>query len=89
MHLNGWLHITEAYSHSIYLWESIQRNNVFLNNIRNQAEACFYISDHSDCELVVVENEEQLKKYLSIWDRLPKLKAIVVYNDANALKIVP
>lgn len=24
----------------------------------NQAEACFYISDHSDCELVVVENEE-------------------------------
>ena len=31
---------------------------LFYFNIRNQAEACFYISDHSDCELVVVENEE-------------------------------
>lgn len=26
----------------------------------NQPEACHYISEHSDCEAVVLENKEQL-----------------------------
>jgi hypothetical protein len=30
-----------------------------------------------------VENRIHLKKYFDIWDSLPQLKAIVVYNDPN------
>lgn len=48
----------------------------------NNPEACFYVSDHSECELVVADTKEQLNKYLAIWDRLPKLKAVVLYNDS-------
>ncbi|CAD8081672.1 unnamed protein product [Paramecium primaurelia] len=47
----------------------------------NNPEACFYVSEHSECELVVVDTREQLNKYLQIWDKLPKLKGIVMYND--------
>lgn len=49
----------------------------------NGPEACQYVSEHSNCELVVLENMQQLSKYLKIWDSLPKLKAIVVYRDTN------
>lgn len=34
----------------------------------NGPEACHYLCEHSDCEVAVVENREQLKKYLKIWD---------------------
>lgn len=47
----------------------------------NNPEACFYVSDHSECELIIADTRVQLEKYLTIWDRLPKLKAVVLYND--------
>eukprot|EP00808_Paulinella_micropora_P002732 g81620.t1 len=45
----------------------------------NGPDACKYISEHSDAQVVVVENEKQLEKYVKIRDEL-KLKAIVVYD---------
>ena len=47
----------------------------------NGPDACFYQADHSEAEVIVVENQEHLEKYLKIIDRLPKVKKIVVYND--------
>ena len=47
----------------------------------NTPEGCKYISMHSDAELVVVEDVVQLNKYLKIWDELPKLYYILIYNE--------
>ena len=47
----------------------------------NNAEACKYVSTHSDAELVVVEDKIQLNKYLQVWADLPKLKYVVIYNE--------
>lgn len=46
----------------------------------NQADACKYIVEHSQGVVVIVENEKQLEKFLSIRDELPSLKAIVQYT---------
>lgn len=46
----------------------------------NNAEACFYISDHSEAEVVVLEDVKQLQKYASIAKKLTKLKAIVMWQ---------
>jgi long-chain-fatty-acid--CoA ligase ACSBG len=47
----------------------------------NGPEACHYVASHSEAEVVVVENQEHLKKFLQIWQDLPLLKYVVVYND--------
>ncbi|CAG9317762.1 unnamed protein product [Blepharisma stoltei] len=52
----------------------------------NGPEACFYIANHSEAELLIVQNEIQLKKYLAIWDKLPRLKAIIVYLPGAELE---
>lgn len=52
----------------------------------NTEEQVFYIADQSDSVLAFVEDQEQLDKMLGIWDRLPNLKTIVVfdrYHPAN------
>jgi len=46
----------------------------------NGAEACHYVADHSKAAIAVVENEEHLAKFLEIRDRLPHLKAIVMWS---------
>uniref|UniRef100_A0A7S3M9T8 AMP-dependent synthetase/ligase domain-containing protein n=1 Tax=Spumella elongata TaxID=89044 RepID=A0A7S3M9T8_9STRA len=49
----------------------------------NNAEACHYITEHSKAEVLVLEGNFQLKKYAGISkDKLPHLKAIVVYGEA-------
>jgi long-subunit acyl-CoA synthetase (AMP-forming) len=40
----------------------------------NNVEACKYITEHSEAEVVVVENKKQLEKFLQISHELPKLK---------------
>ncbi|EGR28339.1 hypothetical protein IMG5_177990 [Ichthyophthirius multifiliis] len=52
----------------------------------NQAEACQYVAENSDCEVAVVENEQNLQKYLKVIDRLPQLKHIIVYSGDNFTK---
>ena len=44
----------------------------------NTPDQCQYIADHSDSAIVVVEDKAQLDKFLSVRDRLPKVKAFVV-----------
>jgi long-subunit acyl-CoA synthetase (AMP-forming) len=51
-------------------------------------QQCQYIAAHSDSSIVVVENDEHLKKFLKIRDQLPRLKAIVQMQgkgDASAV----
>ncbi|RMD94574.1 MAG: long-chain fatty acid--CoA ligase, partial [Calditrichaeota bacterium] len=44
------------------------------------AEECAYIVNHSDGVLVFVENQDQLKKILSVRSNMPNLKHIVLYD---------
>uniref|UniRef100_A0A8C5SA24 Long-chain-fatty-acid--CoA ligase ACSBG1 n=1 Tax=Laticauda laticaudata TaxID=8630 RepID=A0A8C5SA24_LATLA len=44
-------------------------------------EACHYIAHDCRANIVVVENQKQLDKIMQIWDRLPYLKAVVMYKD--------
>lgn len=46
----------------------------------NNTEACKYITEHSEAEVVVVENRKQLEKYLKISHELPHLKALVLWE---------
>lgn len=48
----------------------------------NNAEACHYVSDHSEAEVVVCEDVKQLNKYLTIVPQLPKLKALVLWSGS-------
>lgn len=46
----------------------------------NSAEACKFVALNAECSVIVVENDFQLQKILSIRSQLPKLKAIVQYK---------
>ncbi len=46
----------------------------------NTEEQVFYIADQSDSVLSFVEDQKQLDKMLTIWDRLPNIKKIVVFD---------
>jgi long-subunit acyl-CoA synthetase (AMP-forming) len=43
-------------------------------------EQCQYIAEHSDSNIAIVENAEQLAKFLQIREQLPQLKAIVLMH---------
>ncbi|NWH70827.1 ACBG2 ligase, partial [Piaya cayana] len=47
----------------------------------NSPEACHYVADNCNANVVVVENDKQLQKILEIQHRLPHLKAIVQYGE--------
>jgi len=48
----------------------------------NSAEQCKYVAAHSEAQVAVVENREQLEKFKSIRKDLPDMKAIVMmYGD--------
>lgn len=46
-------------------------------------EQCRYIAAHSEANIAVVENAEQLAKFKQIRDQLPDLKAIVLMNGTD------
>ncbi|XP_010124917.1 PREDICTED: long-chain-fatty-acid--CoA ligase ACSBG1, partial [Chlamydotis macqueenii] len=48
----------------------------------NSPEACHYIAYDSKTNIMVVENRKQLDKIMQIWNRLPHLKAVVLYKDS-------
>lgn len=53
----------------------------------NMAEACHYISDHSKAEVIVLEDNKQLKKYAEMGSTLPNVKAIVVWGEPVDAKL--
>ncbi|XP_077988880.1 long-chain-fatty-acid--CoA ligase ACSBG2-like isoform X2 [Glandiceps talaboti] len=46
----------------------------------NSPEACHYVAENCEANVIVVENTAQLNKILKIWDKLPHLKAVVQYS---------
>jgi len=46
----------------------------------NSADATRYVAEHSRCNIMVVEDEEQLNKIQQMEDRLPELQSIVQYT---------
>lgn len=50
----------------------------------NSPEQCHYIAEHSEANIAVVENAEQLAKFKEIRADLPELKAIVLMNGADS-----
>ncbi len=49
----------------------------------NSPEQCHYIAHHSEANIAIVENAEQLAKFKAIRDDLPDLKAIVLMNGSD------
>jgi len=47
----------------------------------NGPDACQYVAEHSEAQVVVVDTMANAKKFLSVRDRLPEVKQIVVYRD--------
>ncbi|XP_066492662.1 long-chain-fatty-acid--CoA ligase ACSBG1 [Tiliqua scincoides] len=45
-------------------------------------EACHYIAHDCRANIIVVDNHKQLDKITQIWNRLPHLKAVVMYKDS-------
>ncbi|XP_072537451.1 long-chain-fatty-acid--CoA ligase ACSBG2 isoform X2 [Salminus brasiliensis] len=48
----------------------------------NSPEACQYVAENCQANILVVENHKQLQKILQIQDKLPHLKAIIQYKDS-------
>ncbi|MBC8322963.1 MAG: long-chain fatty acid--CoA ligase [Candidatus Marinimicrobia bacterium] len=46
----------------------------------NTEEQVHYIADHSESKFIFVEDQEQLDKILSIWNKLPDIKQVVVFE---------
>jgi len=51
--------------------------------VTSTPEACQYITAHCDAKVGVVSDQLQLNKYLSVLDQLPKLEALVVWNESD------
>jgi len=52
----------------------------------NGPDACHYILEHCDAAIAVVDDESQLAKLLEVRHRLPRLKAIVVWQWRDGSK---
>ncbi|MCH7764001.1 MAG: long-chain fatty acid--CoA ligase [Candidatus Marinimicrobia bacterium] len=46
----------------------------------NTEDQVHYIAEHSGSKLVFAEDQEQLDKLLEIWDKLPEIKQIIVFD---------
>ena len=54
----------------------------------NTPEQVQYIVGHSEAKFIFLENQEQLDKMLKIWNRLPNVKKIIVF-DSYVPKDIP
>lgn len=53
----------------------------------NGPKAAHYVANHCKARVAVVEDEEQLNKFLEVWDDLPNLKAIVMWTGTPKKEI--
>ena len=51
----------------------------------NSIDATRYVAEHSRCNIMVVEDEEQYNKIDAIWERLPELQAVVQYTGGEPI----
>ena len=51
--------------------------------ITNAADACLYQTVHSEAEVVCVETAEHLKRFMVNLDKMPKVKAFVVWGEKS------
>uniref|UniRef100_T1J7B4 long-chain-fatty-acid--CoA ligase n=1 Tax=Strigamia maritima TaxID=126957 RepID=T1J7B4_STRMM len=51
--------------------------------ITNSPAACFHVLENSSANIVIVDNDSQLDKILSVRDKLPHLKAIIQYDGSS------
>jgi long-chain-fatty-acid--CoA ligase ACSBG len=66
---------------AIAFYGAIFNNNVITGvYITNGATACQYQAQNSEAQVIIVDNLEQLKLYMSIIDKLPEVKAIVAWG---------
>ena len=49
----------------------------------NGPDACRYQAEHSDAQAVIVDTLEQFELYISILDKLPKIRALVCWGVAS------
>lgn len=49
----------------------------------NNADACQYQSQHSECQAVIVETLAQFEQYVGILPSLPRVKALVVWGEKS------
>ena len=54
----------------------------------NNTGACEEIVKDSEAELILVQNQKQLQKYLPFWQKYPKIKAIVGYGHEEELNFL-
>jgi long-chain-fatty-acid--CoA ligase ACSBG len=47
----------------------------------NAPDACLYVAEHSEADVIVLENKAQLKKYESVKDKLGFVKAFVLMEE--------
>jgi long-chain-fatty-acid--CoA ligase ACSBG len=47
----------------------------------NAPDACLYQAEHSEAEVIVVETNDMLKRFVVNLDKLPRVKAIVVWGE--------
>jgi long-subunit acyl-CoA synthetase (AMP-forming) len=52
--------------------------------ITSTPEQCQYIAEHAEAAVAILENEQYLQVFLSIRDRLPKLKAMVLMTGEGS-----
>ncbi len=50
----------------------------------NSAEQCHYVAEHSEAQVIVCEDTEQLDKFLSVRDRLPEVKAFILMRGDSS-----
>lgn len=50
----------------------------------NAADACQYVAENSEAEIIVVEDKNQMKKYDSVIDKLKNVKAFVMWEEKPA-----
>lgn len=50
----------------------------------NAPDACQYVAESSEAEIIVVEDKNQMKKYEQVLDKLSNIKAFVMYEEKPA-----
>ena len=69
-------------------WAFAYQGSLMNNNVAtgvyttNAPDACFYQVDHCDAEVIVVETNDMLKRYLVNLDKLNRIKALCVWGES-------